>query len=404
MRSPIASITRRGRVCPSSSICAWSACSNRAAGAPTGHLPAGQLQNPTAKYFRPADRGISQLLRDPLGRSPPPLPEDPDLVDLLLRRIIDTGRCRWQNLASPPLTLGPPRRGRLAWRVGPDGRQTIEIELEDGSAVPLPAAAPWYVDPEAHLAGPVALDIARPLVGIALSAPPVTTAQATALRALIERDLPDLVLPQPRTDLVEEIRDDPPVPTLMLANRPRRRNYWEVWGKDWEERVDVALLGFAYGDVLIGGDDAPREHRKVEDGRIVIRRRDPAAERSAQDRLEALGLRAIETFGSAAVDGGRTPFAFLDGRGDWPGFVYDTVPQLEREGWHIDVEDSFRYRVVDGGGEWTADIEESGGWWFSLDLGIEVDGERVPLLAGVDRALGPAARQRRAERYRQPRT
>jgi len=343
-------------------------------------LPAGQLQNPTAKYFRPADRGISQLLRDPLGRSPPPLPEDPDLVDLLLRRIIDTGRCCWQDLASPALQLGPPRRGRLAWQLGPDGRQTVEVELDDKSAVPLPSASPWYVHPEEHLAGPIELDIARPLVGIALSAPPVTIAQANALGALIARDLPDLVLPPPRTDLVEEIRDDPPVPTLMFANRPRRRNYWEVWGKDWEERVDVALLGYAYGDTLIGGDSAPREQRKVEDGRIVVRRRDLVAERSAQDRLEALGLRAIETFDSAAVDGGRIAFAFLDGRGDWPGFVYDTVPQLEREGWRIDVEDSFRHRVVDGGGEWTADVEENGGWWFSLDLGIEIDGERVPLL------------------------
>jgi superfamily II DNA or RNA helicase len=343
-------------------------------------LPAGQLQNPTAKYFRPADRGISQLLRDPLGRSPPPLPEDPDLVDLLLRRIIDTGRCRWQDLASPPLRFGPPRRGRLAWRLGPDGRQTIDVELDDRSAVTLPSASPWYVDPEEHLAGPIMLDIARPLVGIALSAPPVTIAQANALGALIARDLPDLALPPPRTDLVEEIRDDPPVPTLMLANRARRRNYWEVWGKDWEERVDVALLGYAYGDTLIGGDDAPLEQRKAEDGRIVVRRRDLAAERSGQDRLEALGLRAIETFGSAATDGGRIPFAFLDGRGDWPGFVYDTVPQLEREGWRIEVEDSFRYRIVDGGGEWTAEVEESSSWWFSLDLGIEIDGERVPLL------------------------
>jgi len=343
-------------------------------------LPAGQLQNPTAKYFRPSDRGISQLLRDPLGRSPPPLPEDPDLVDLLLRRIIDTGRCRWQDLASPPLKLGPPRRGRLAWQLGPDGRQTVEVELDDRSAVPLPSASPWYVDPKEHLTGPIELGTARPLVGIALSAPPVTIAQAAALGALIARDLPDLTLPPPRTDLVEEIRDDPPVPTLMLANRPRRRNYWEIWGKDWEERVDVALLGYAYGDTLIGGDEALREQRKVEDGRIVVRRRDPAAERSAQDRLEAVGLRAIETFGSAVTDGGRIPFAFLDGRGDWPGFVYDVVPQLGREGWRIEVEDSFRYRVVDGAGEWTAEVEESGGWWFSLDLGIEIDGERVPLL------------------------
>jgi superfamily II DNA or RNA helicase len=140
------------------------------------------------------------------------------------------------------------------------------------------------------------------------------------------------------------------------------------------------LLGYAYGDTLIGGEDAPHEQRKVEDGRIVVRRRDPAAERSAQDRLEALGLRAIETFSSTGTDGGRIPFTFLDGRGDWPGFVYDAVPQLEREGWRIEVEDGFRHRVVDAGGEWTAEVEENGGWWFSLDLGIEIDGERVPLL------------------------
>jgi hypothetical protein len=84
--------------------------------------------------------------------------------------------------------------------------------------------------------------------------------------------------------------------------------------------------------MLIDADGPLREQRRVEDGRIVIRRRDLDAERSAQDRLEAFGLRAIETFGSAAADGGRIPFAFLDGRGDWPGFVYDAVPQLEREG------------------------------------------------------------------------
>jgi superfamily II DNA or RNA helicase len=343
-------------------------------------LPAGQLQNPTAKYFRPNDRAVLQLLRDALGRSPPPLPEDPDLIDLLLHRMVATERCCWQDLASPPLTLGPPRHGRLAWRLGSDGRQTIDVELDDGSALALPSASPWYVDSAERIIGPIALDVARPLVRIALSAPPVTIAQAAALGSLIERDLPDLALPQPRTDLVEEIRDEAPVPTLLLANRQRRRNYWEMWTKDREEGVDVALLGYLYGDTLIAAEEAPREQRKVEGGRIVVRRRDLAAERSAQDLLETFGLRAVDTFAAPGGEAGRIPFGFPDGRGDWPGFVYDAVPQLEREGWQIDVEDGFRYRVVDGAGEWIAEVEEGGGWWFSLDLGIEIDGERVPLL------------------------
>ena len=344
-------------------------------------LPTGQLQNPTAKYFRPADRAVLQLLRDGLGRSPPPLPEDPDLIDLLLHRMVASGRCCWQDLASTPLALGSPRHGRLAWRLGSDGRQTIDVELDDGSAVALPSASPWYIDPVQHVVGRIALDVARPLVGIALSAPPVTIAQAAALGALIERDLPDLTLPPPRTDLVEEIREELPVPTLLLANRQRRRNYWEIWTKDLAEGVDVALLGYLYGDTLIAAEEAPREQRKVEDGRIVVRRRDLAAEHRAQQRLEAVGLRVFDTFAAAGGDGGRIPFGFPDGRGDWPSFIYQAVPQLECEGWRIDVEDTFRYRVVDGGGEWTAEVEEGGGgWWFSLDLGIEIDGERVALL------------------------
>jgi superfamily II DNA or RNA helicase len=343
-------------------------------------LPAGQLTNPTAKYLRPADRGIFQLLRDPLGRSPPPVPEDPDLVDLLLRRIIATGRCRWQDLASPALSLGPSRRGHLAWRLGPDGRQTIEIELADGAGVALPSASPWYIEPEQDRAGPLTLEIARSLVKVALSAPALTIAQAAALGPLIERELPDLALPRPRTDLIEEIREDVPVPTLVLGNRQRRRNYWEIWARDWDERIDVALLGFAYGGALIDANSAPREQRRVENGRIVVHRRDLAAERSARDRLEAFGLRVVDTFGSAGVDASRIAFGFLDGTGDWPVFIYDVVPQLQREGWQVDVEDDFRYRIVDGTGEWTAEVEEGGGWWFSLDLGIEIEGERVPLL------------------------
>ena len=65
---------------------------------------------------------------------------------------------------------------------------------------------------------------------------------------------------------------------------------------------------------------------------------------------------------------------------DWPDFVYGAVPQLEGEGWRIEVEDGFRHTVVDGGGEWDAELQQDEGWWFSLDLGIEVDGERVALL------------------------
>ncbi|HEX9534561.1 MAG TPA: SNF2-related protein [Stellaceae bacterium] len=343
-------------------------------------LPAQQLQNPTANYLTPADRGIIRLLGGGSWSPQLQLSDDPEIADLAMRRILGTGRCRWQNLASPPLALGPSRAGRLSWKVGADGRQIVGIALDDPSAVVLPSASPWYVLPAERLAGPIELALARPLVRIALSAPPVTKAQAEAVGAALERDLPGLALPRPRFDIVEEIRKDPPVPVLTLVQRKRGWNYWGVRTKEWEDNVDLALLGFSYGGVVIDPEDRRNELRTFEEGRIVVRRRNRSAERGALKRLRELGLQAVETFEAQNRDEDRIAFGFAEGQRDWPNFVYDAVPQLQREGWRIELEDGFRHRVVDGAGEWTAELEEDSGWWFSLDLGIVVDGERVALL------------------------
>jgi superfamily II DNA or RNA helicase len=343
-------------------------------------LPSQQLQNPTANYMTPTDRDIIRLLRGGPWNSQLQLSEDPEIADLAMRRILATGRCRWQNLASPRLALGPERPGRLSWQVGADGRQTVGIALDDPSAVVLPSASPWYVIPAEHLAGPLELDLPRPLVRIALSAPPVTKAQAEAVGAALERELPSLALPRPRSDIVEEIRKDPPVPVLTLVQRKRGWNYWGVRTKEWDDNVDLALLGFSYGGTAIHPEDRRNELRSFEEGRIVVRRRNRGAERGALKRLQAFGLQAVETFEAENRDEDRIAFGFAEVQRDWPNFVYDAVPQLEREGWQIEFEDGFRHRVVDGAGEWTAELEEDSGWWFSLDLGIVVHGERVPLL------------------------
>src|SRR5580700_4620772 len=343
-------------------------------------LPAQQLQNATANYLTPADRGVIRLLGGGSWSSRLQLSEDPEIADLAMRRILATGRCRWQNLASPPLALGPSRPGRFSWQVGADGRQTVCVALDDPSAVVLPSASPWYVLPAEHLAGPVELDLARPLVRIALSAPPVTKAQAEAVGAALERELPGLALPRPRSDIVEELRKDPPVPILTLVQRRRGWNYWGVRTSEWDDNVDLALLGFSYGGTAIHPEDRRNELRAFEDGRIVVRRRDRSTERAALKRLRELGLQAVETFEAQDRDEDRIAFGFAEGQRDWPNFVYDAVPQLEREGWRIEFEDGFRHSVVDGAGEWTAELDEGSGWWFSLDLGIVVDGERVALL------------------------
>ena len=56
----------------------------------------------TARYVQPEDRLIARLLcGSSVGSSQ--LPDDPDALHLLMQQIVATGRCRWRDIASPPL-------------------------------------------------------------------------------------------------------------------------------------------------------------------------------------------------------------------------------------------------------------------------------------------------------------
>jgi len=82
---------------------------------------------------------------------------------------------------------------------------------------------------------------------------------------------------------------------------------------------------------------------------------------------------------------------------DWATFLRDHVPQLCADGWEVEVADDFGFDIHEAGEEaWFTDVESdtAGRDSFSLDLGVDVSGERVslvPLLVDcIDRGLTPA--------------
>ena len=87
--------------------------------------------------------------------------------------------------------------------------------------------------------------------------------------------------------------------------------------------------------------------------------------------------------------------SFPDGGAAWLDFVHHDVPALLAGGWRVEIDPSFRYRVIEADTDWNATVNEAGsGWWFSLDLGIDVEGERVqllPVLVAALRSPHPAA-------------
>ncbi|HKU66315.1 MAG TPA: DEAD/DEAH box helicase [Candidatus Baltobacteraceae bacterium] len=67
----------------------------------------------------------------------------------------------------------------------------------------------------------------------------------------------------------------------------------------------------------------------------------------------------------------------------WARFRYEGVPALERAGWDVEIDESLYDLFVDLSAPsaiWDARLESRAGDWFDLDLGVEIEGKRVPLL------------------------
>lgn len=64
--------------------------------------------------------------------------------------------------------------------------------------------------------------------------------------------------------------------------------------------------------------------------------------------------------------------------------------QWQKEGWHIETDPSFPFQPIEKIGEWYANVDRSsttGTDWFDLEMGVEVDGERINILPHIVRLL-----------------
>ena len=73
--------------------------------------------------------------------------------------------------------------------------------------------------------------------------------------------------------------------------------------------------------------------------------------------------------------------------GAWRAFFTTHVPVLEKEGWKIDIGSDFGTRMIEPTGEVGVVVRDAGEGWFDMDIGVEIDGQRRPLLPILARLI-----------------
>jgi len=152
-----------------------------------------------------------------------------------------------------------------------------------------------------------------------------------------------------------------------------------------EEDVPVLCLSFRYGEERLRADD-PR------DIVFVPGRGRGERNRCAEDHAKLL----LESFGAVEVDCLEAYVPAYDSKADYvvrvDGDVHGfcsfgayALPQLRALGWEIEVDEAYPYQVLSSETPWYASVEpdEEQLDWFSLELGVTLDGRRISLLPAL---------------------
>jgi superfamily II DNA or RNA helicase len=369
-----------------------------------------------AKHLRPIDHEILGELDWLMRRTPGtgmgslPLTANP-MVARVLSIVLSTGRCRWREVNGPALSAGPARRALPRWQLDTGARQRLVIELEPetvgGPAPPLDAilglVPPYYVDVAAGLTGPLELGLPDALAAKLAAAPPVAAAEAAALCLALESRLTAIGLadrvPRPKPVQKTELRATTPVPRLELLLAPVRvKPQYSWYTREARHRgsfqLPLARLAFDYAGEVVPAHATPQMLERLEGELLVVIPRDGTVELAAVERLGKLGLKSIkdsliEAGSEHAKDlliapgGAQSPYealAALDDPSRFIAFSAEAVPLLRSEGWQIAYADDYPYRLAEGEIAWWADLGEGAGIdWFSFELGIEFEGQRISL-------------------------
>ena len=296
----------------------------------------------------------------------------------LLQRLLRTGRFALSADFSP-LLPGETRPGSLGWRIDNQGCQRPCFSVLSEASLAIPLLPPWYVDLDRGVVGELDVPGDQEMIARLFSLPPLGDKQASLVAEMLAELAPDLPPPDENAQALLRCIDVAPRPVLRLRTLDTTgHGAWRGYGA-CEEAVgfDVALPVFRYLDAEIDAENN-QEFITLVDGETVHVLRQKAQEDRFLGMLVASGLKKIPEF-VLHTCGYLPENAYgLEGEAEWPGFMQTVLPALSESGWQVEFDEEFRHHALQVDA-WEADLVPSENGWFDLDMGVIVEGDRLPL-------------------------
>jgi non-specific serine/threonine protein kinase len=190
-------------------------------------------------------------------------------------------------------------------------------------------------------------------------------------------DLSPLIVPSPES-IEQLVQDVQPTPVLSLGSLVRV-HFDARKGRMQEQTQHRAALAFDYQGHLASGKQAKDLLIKQSPTLSLRIVRNLNGELQLRKRLEQTGLQVALRQSEALPESAGEAYEQAN-EAAWLEFVREHLPVLRAEGWQIRMQPDFQFNLaaID---DWYAEVEEDPEQnWFDLELGVEIEGQRISLL------------------------
>ena len=309
-------------------------------------------------------------------------------ADRVLGMLLDTGKCHWEEPAGPLMVTGPARKLCFHWVSNQAGVQTLRMQPEPTGKL-LRTSPARYVDLQTGELGMLDSGLTTDSMTALVDAPEIKPETADTVRQALIRSFPDRPDLWPEAIHPPEVVHIAAVPILAMSQQMGFEHPTHSGVQTQARHFPTFRVYFEYGDQRIDFEDARSKVTLSRDGQLIQFVRDTHFEVECDRRLRQLGLSKITPQETQArfnskndndfvVPVGKLPDSDLIRRELTFDFIREKGPQLESEGWRLEVARDLQ--LHESTPEFRIDVEEGSIDWFSMSLGFEIEGEQVDLL------------------------
>jgi superfamily II DNA or RNA helicase len=286
----------------------------------------------------------------------------------LLNQLVSTGRCFWKDGANlnHPISASEPLKAGWEWQTV-RGVHKLELVLEKNNAdITLIKSQPIsYYDSKTNSLGLVLTDLNSEFDVQFLYSPAFSEDKMPWVLSKLEMSLGDLAQKLPKPKLKKEYGLTRPVPHIRLSTPNQSQAY----------NTQLSLL-FAYHGQFVSPLKKQHQLPKIPGEKSIYR--DFAYEKMIMESLKTWHFMPQSQSDTTHKSFENNYMMMLQGRHLNLSFLHNQLPQLKKQGWQVEFDDSFDYQELNTDSVFDADVEQKEGHdFFSIGLNLNIDGQTV---------------------------